>query len=181
MGRKKTTGETPKTQFRAKDADVKNIEAIVKRLVERDGEADNTKAIRHALRVAARPGVRIVGEVGAGKQRWTKYDREGSLPLAEVYGDDVVAYRVRGSSMVGDHIIDGDHVLVRPQSAGSGGQIVVAWLKGKGAVIKRFDEAKHSLYSGNGRERWNYEMKEGDEILGLYLGLVRQAIVHGHS
>ena len=46
------------------------------------------------------------------------------------------ALRVRGDSMIGAGILDGDKVVVRPQSAADDGQIVVARL-GDEATVKR--------------------------------------------
>lgn len=47
------------------------------------------------------------------------------------------ALRVRGDSMVGAAILDGDLVVVRPQQSADDGQIVVALL-GDEATVKRF-------------------------------------------
>jgi repressor LexA len=47
------------------------------------------------------------------------------------------ALRVRGDSMVGDHILDGDLIAVRSQPAADNGDIVVALIENE-AVVKRF-------------------------------------------
>ena len=46
------------------------------------------------------------------------------------------ALRVRGESMIGAGILDGDKVVVRPQSTAQDGQIVVARI-GDEATVKR--------------------------------------------
>lgn len=45
--------------------------------------------------------------------------------------------RVKGDSMTGAHILDGDYVLVHPQESAHDGEIVVA-LVGDEATVKRF-------------------------------------------
>ena len=47
------------------------------------------------------------------------------------------ALRVRGDSMIGAAILDGDLVVVRPQQSADDGQIVVALLEDE-ATVKRF-------------------------------------------
>ena len=180
MGRKKTTGETPKTQFRAKEDDWKNIETIARRLIERDGDTDNTKVIRYALRRAARGGIPLLGEIAAGKGRNVKYESADPLPPDERFGEEATAYLVRGDSMKDDYILDGDFVIVREGSIAQG-SIVVAWCKGAGAMLKRFDAAKNELYSGNGRDRWCRPFTADDKIFGVYVGLIRTAKVQGST
>jgi repressor LexA len=46
--------------------------------------------------------------------------------------------RVRGHSMIGDGINDGDAVIIHPQSTAENGDTVVALVGGNGATLKRF-------------------------------------------
>ena len=50
---------------------------------------------------------------------------------------DCFALRVRGESMIGAGILDGDKVVVRPQQTAENGEIVVALL-GDEATVKRY-------------------------------------------
>jgi repressor LexA len=52
-------------------------------------------------------------------------------------GDGCFYLRVKGDSMIGAHILDGDLALVRPQQSADSGEIVVALLDGE-ATLKRF-------------------------------------------
>ncbi len=83
----------------------------------------------------ARPGrVPIVGMVTAGVPVLAVENIEGYLPWE---GEDgCFALRVRGESMIGAGILDGDKVVVRPQPDADNGQIVVALL-GDEATVKR--------------------------------------------
>ena len=46
--------------------------------------------------------------------------------------------RVRGHSMIGDGINDGDYVIIHPQNTAENGDTVVALVGGNGATLKRF-------------------------------------------
>ncbi|HUI41806.1 MAG TPA: transcriptional repressor LexA, partial [Terriglobia bacterium] len=50
----------------------------------------------------------------------------------------VFVLRVKGDSMVDDHICDGDYILVEGTSAAENGEIVVALIEGTDATLKRF-------------------------------------------
>ncbi|OLC13953.1 MAG: repressor LexA [Candidatus Rokubacteria bacterium 13_1_40CM_69_27] len=90
--------------------------------------------------------VPILGRIAAGGPLLATEHHEGDLPLAPSAlpegGENVFALRVRGESMIGAHICDGDLVLVRRQDDAQPNDIVVAWLdseSGQGeATVKRF-------------------------------------------
>ena len=83
----------------------------------------------------SRSAVRIpvLGRVPAGGPL------EGELLLdPDLVGEgEVFSLRVKGDSMTGAHICDGDHVLVRSQARAEDGEIVVAVIDGE-ATVKRF-------------------------------------------
>jgi repressor LexA len=89
--------------------------------------------------------VPILGRIAAGAPLLAEEHREGELPLASSAlpgpPEDFFALRVRGESMIGAHICDGDLVIVRRQDAAQPNDIVVAVLGGGGqaeATVKRF-------------------------------------------
>ena len=69
-----------------------------------------------------------------------------AVPNPEVFslGDfstgkgNIYVLRVKGSSMVDDHICDGDYILVEGTDTASNGEIVVALIDGTDATLKRF-------------------------------------------
>jgi repressor LexA len=89
--------------------------------------------------------VPVLGRIAAGAPLLAEEHRDGELPLAASAlpgpAEDFFALRVRGDSMIGAHICDGDLVVVRKQSAAQPNDIVVAML-GEGAeaeaTVKRF-------------------------------------------
>ncbi|MBI1845418.1 MAG: transcriptional repressor LexA [Candidatus Rokubacteria bacterium] len=87
----------------------------------------------------------ILGRIAAGQPILAEENREGDLPIAPSAvpgGDELFALRVRGDSMIGAHICEGDLVLVRRQQSAETNDIVVAMIESDGgdaeATVKRF-------------------------------------------
>lgn len=113
----------------------------------------------------------VIGVVTAGLPILAVENQEGQLPWD---GEpDCFALRVRGDSMVGAGILDGDKVVVRPQQTAEDGQIVVALL-GDEATVKR-------LYRRDGKilllpENDAYAPIDGThaQLLGLVKAVFRE-------
>jgi repressor LexA len=52
--------------------------------------------------------------------------------------DGSFVLQVKGSSMVEDHILDGDYVVIEPTQVANQGEVVVAIVGGDEATLKRF-------------------------------------------
>ena len=93
------------------------------------------KGRKRAIVTGVRPGqIPVVGVVTAGMPILAVENQEGTISWD---GDpSCFALRVRGESMIGAGILDGDKVIVRPQSTADDGQIVVARI-GEEATVKR--------------------------------------------
>ena len=81
----------------------------------------------------------VVGVVTAGVPILATENIEGYIPWDGESGCFVL--RVRGDSMIGAGILDGDKVVVRPQPDAENGQIVVA-IVGDEATVKTFYKEK---------------------------------------
>ncbi len=81
----------------------------------------------------------VVGRVTAGAPILAEQNIEDSFTLPEdfVGGGECFLLRVRGDSMIGAGIYDGDYLVVRKQSHAQDGDIVVARI-GDEATVKRF-------------------------------------------
>ena len=92
-----------------------------------------------AKRAVAPRGLPLVGQVAAGQPVLAEENIEDYVDVPEIAGGDAGDYvlRVSGDSMKDAGILDGDHVVVRPQDAADDGEIVVA-LVGEEATVKRF-------------------------------------------
>ena len=79
----------------------------------------------------------LVGEVPAGPLRYASEEVEEWLPVPARWGGrGRFLLRVRGDSMVGDGIKDGDLVVVDPRPDAEDGEVVVALVDGE-ATVKR--------------------------------------------
>jgi repressor LexA len=85
------------------------------------------------------PTVPLIGMIAAGRPIEALEDRQ-ELLLTELVptGDGIYLLRVRGKSMIDDHIDDGDLVVVERRETANDGDIVVAILEGEEATLKRF-------------------------------------------
>lgn len=80
----------------------------------------------------------LAGRIAAGRPLDAVEDRE-TLSLGEfARSESTFALQVRGDSMVEDHILDGDYVVVEPTQVANPGEIVVALVGGDEATLKRF-------------------------------------------
>ncbi len=81
----------------------------------------------------------LLGRIAAGRP-------VEAVPYPETFsfGDfagrrgDVFVLRVKGDSMIDDHICDGDYILVEGADSADNGEIVVALIEGTDATLKRF-------------------------------------------
>lgn len=84
--------------------------------------------------------VPLVGDVAAGTDVLAMENVEEVFPLpADFTGEgDLFMLRVRGESMIGAGILDGDYVICRSQSSAQNNELVVAGIPGEEATVKSF-------------------------------------------
>ncbi len=129
------------------------------------------------LRRAPVRDVPLLGRIAAGSPILAEEDIEDILPLpTQIVGNDpVFMLRVRGDSMVGAGIFDGDLVVVRRQADADDGDIVAALIDGEEATVKR-------LRRGPGKvmllpENPAYEpmvFTQGVQLLGRVVAVLRR-------
>jgi repressor LexA len=113
--------------------------------IHRDRAKARAVAILHDPDAADGPGndaiptLPLVGLIAAGRPIEALEDRE-EVALTELVptGDRIYLLRVRGKSMIEDHIDDGDLVVVEKRETARDGDIVVAILDDEEATLKRF-------------------------------------------
>ena len=89
-------------------------------------------------RVEASMEVPVLGSIAAGQPVET-YDDKATVSFADFVGHkDTYALRVRGNSMIEDHICEGDMILVEKSQEARDGEIVVALVGGTETTLKRF-------------------------------------------
>ena len=125
---------------------------------------------------AVRPsGLPLVGRVAAGTPVLAEENIEDYVDVPGIAGGDEGQYvlRVHGDSMKDAGIIEGDHVVVRPQRTASNGEIVVA-LIGEEATVKRyFKERDHIRLQPENDAMEPIRTREA-EILGRVVGVFRR-------
>lgn len=83
-------------------------------------------------------GLPIVGRIAAGRPIEAIAQADEYLDFeARFSGPDLYVLRVKGDSMIEDHIADGDYVIIKRQDTARDGEIVVALLDDGEATLKR--------------------------------------------
>lgn len=130
------------------------------------------KGRKRTVVAAQRSGyIPIVGVVTAGVPILAVENREGMMAWD---GDpECFALRVRGDSMIGAGILDGDKVVIRPQQTAEDGQIVVARIEDE-ATVKRLSRRDNQVWLLP--ENPAYEPIDGSqaELIGLVKAVVRE-------
>ena len=90
-------------------------------------------------------GLPVVGQVAAGQPVLAEENIEEYVPVPQIAGGDEGEFvlRVKGDSMVGAGIFEGDYVVVRPQETATDGEIVVALVEDEATVKRFFKEEDH--------------------------------------
>lgn len=135
-------------------------------------QSPGAKGRKRAIVTSQRPGqIPIVGVVTAGIPILAVENQEGTMTWD---GDpSCFALRVRGESMINAGILDGDKVVVRPQSTANDGQIVVARI-GDEATVKRLRRRNGQIWLMP--ENPAFEPIDGSEaeLIGLVKAVVRE-------
>jgi repressor LexA len=81
-------------------------------------------------------GIPVLGRVAAGRPLLAEESFEGTLEPGTVFGDTagLFALRVKGDSMTGAGILEGDYVIVRRQESAASGDMVVALIDDEATV-----------------------------------------------
>ena len=134
--------------------------------------------LSRAIEVLEEPtrGYPMLGYIAAGKPIEVMDHREVIPMLPDAGNRDIFVLKVKGSSMIEDHIQDGDYVIVERREVAENGETVVALIDNDRATLKRF-------YQENGRVRLqpaHPDMKpiiirEGDfAIQGVVISVLRK-------
>ena len=130
------------------------------------------KGRKRSISVPSRRGqIPVVGVVTAGLPILAVENMEGTVSWD---GDpDCFALRVRGTSMIGAGILDGDMVVVRQQNTAQDGQIVVAMLEDE-ATVKRLRLRGGKVWLMPENPEFSPIDGDGCQILGLVKGVIRR-------
>jgi repressor LexA len=152
-----------------------HLKALVKK-----GLIDRTKNRARAIQLKdyrlPRQGLPLLGRVAAGKPLQA-VESEERLELNDMFcGPDRFALKVRGQSMIDDHIRDGDYVVIKQQPTASNGERVVAMVDNEVTLKRFYREDDHiRLEPANGEMDTIIVHKDkAPQILGVLVGVVRK-------
>ena len=118
----------------------------------------------------------IVGRVPAGKPFLSEENVEGLLTVPSDMGSGrLFALQVKGDSMTGAGILDGDRVIVKQQGTAENGEIVCALIEGE-ATLKRFYKKDGAITLKAENEKYApISVSAGEfRVLGKVVGLMRK-------
>ncbi|HJU87828.1 MAG TPA: transcriptional repressor LexA [Gemmatimonadaceae bacterium] len=117
------------------------------------------------------------GKIAAGEPMLLPENRQGFITMDRRFipSEDVFFFRVKGDSMIGRGIFDGDYVMVQPRGQVREGTLVAARL-GEGATVKTLKRMNGEvvLEAANPSER-DIVVKPGDDfsLIGPVCGVFR--------
>ena len=120
-----------------------NLEA--KGLIRRDAHRSRAIEVLEASPRIEAVELPLVGLIAAGQPLEAVETPEAIAVPPELVGRGrTFVLRVRGESMVDEHILDGDYIIVEERSEARDGEVVVALLDGEEATLKKlFHEVDH--------------------------------------
>ncbi|RMF72449.1 MAG: transcriptional repressor LexA [Planctomycetota bacterium] len=117
----------------------------------------------------------LVGTIAAGLPIEAIEDRE-VLDLESMFvsphGNFVL--QVRGDSMIGDNICDGDYVIVERRDTARDGETVVALIDGEEATLKRFYRTPKGVRLEASNPAYEPIFAENVRIQGVVVGVLRK-------
>ena len=121
-------------------------------------------------------GIPLMGTIAAGRPILEVADPDDVM-IEDYLGvsDDTFLLRVKGDSMVEDHIQNDDLVLIERGSSARDGEIVVAVIEGE-TTLKRFyrEGPIVRLQPANARHDPTYVQSEKLEVRGVLRGVIRR-------
>jgi repressor LexA len=122
-------------------------------------------------------GLPVVGQVAAGQPVLAEENIEEYVPVPEIAGGDEGEFvlRVKGDSMVGAGIFEGDYVVVRPQETATDGEIVVALVEDEATVKRFFKEADHVRLQPE-NDTLDPILSRDVQLLGRVVGVCRRVL-----
>jgi len=99
-----------------------------------------------------------------------------TISINSNFGDasDLFALEVKGDSMIGDGIFEGDHVICRKSSTANTGQLVIAIVEDDSATLKRFYKEADCVRLQPSNDKYEPIYTKDCRIDGVVVGLLRK-------
>jgi len=127
--------------------------------------------------VALAEEVPLAGRIAAGLPIEALQDVETiALPSSMLGRHPTYVLQVKGDSMIGDHVLDGDYVIVESRQAALDGEMVVAIVRGSEATLKRFHRHRNKIHLQPANPAYEpIILDEKDvSIQGVVVGILRK-------
>jgi repressor LexA len=146
-------------------------------ILEKKGYIHREKEKSRAIQIIPQTKkVPVVGSVAAGEPLWAAKDITEFIPIPEELSGNEESFmvKVEGDSMIGDHILDGDYVMVNPQQDADNGDIVIALLNQEEVTIKRLYKEEHQVILQPSNPLYKPINTKDTIILGKVIGILRR-------
>lgn len=148
--------------------------------LEKKGMITRDERMSRAIQLTDQPQLNrtslpLAGHVAAGTPVLAVENPE-RVDFAELFDDSEKQFclRVRGDSMIEDHIADGDYAVIRRQQTARDGDIVVALVDGDDATLKRYYREPNRIRLQPANSSMEPIYSNNVEILGVLIGVIRQ-------
>jgi repressor LexA len=120
-------------------------------------------------------GIPLLGKISAGIpieaiENIDKYING----ISDLFGSkDIFALKVKGNSMIGAGIFDGDIVIIKKQPKAENGEIIAALIENE-ATVKRFYKEKNSIKLVAENPEYEPIVADNIQIIGKVIGVIRK-------
>jgi repressor LexA len=135
-------------------------------VVKAEGDEDRTDVL----------DVPVLGLVAAGNPIMAEENWDGSVPIPRSElkrGSDYFALKVRGDSMTGAGILDGDLAIIEQRDIANNGEIVVAQVNDEATTLKRFYREKTRIRLQPENDKYKPIYSRDVRILGRVAKILR--------
>lgn len=117
----------------------------------------------------------LVGRIAAGRPIEAVQERE-VLDLEEMFvtPGETFVLRVRGDSMIDDHICDGDYVIAEKRASVRDGDTVVALVDGEDATLKRYYRTSGGVRLQAANPAYEPIICQHVDVQGVVVGVLRR-------
>lgn len=137
-------------------------------------ESHMSRAIQLANPPQPRTSLPLVGIIAAGQPLLALQQAERVDFSGLFNSDDHVCLRVKGESMIDDHIAEGDYVVVKRNAEARDGDIVVARIEGDEATLKRYYRETHRVRLEPANKGMKPIFSNKVDVEGVVVGVIRQ-------
>lgn len=153
--------------------------------LEREGMIKRTPNISRGIQIVKQPAgdedrdeIPLLGTVAAGQPIEAILSHDTIAVPPDLHGRGrTFALRVRGDSMIDEHIQDGDIIIVTSQKTADNGQVVVALIDGNYATVKKFYRETDFIRLEPANPQFKpifIKTPERIQIQGVVTGLIRK-------